>query len=135
MPDLSKLHGYFRCPCGAEFGGMTDLVQTERYCEAHTNGTGLIAPVLPRYAPGRLEMAQESFDEGVGLRIEKGLPVPDAILEDRKRRGLSLPEGWSNAEVEAQVDVSEEEKNGNAGSGKNDAGGSIVHDRPRKRSR
>jgi len=110
MPDLSKLHGYFRCPCGSEFGGMTDQPQTERYCQAHATGTGLIAPVLPEYSGGRLENAQENFDDAMGIRIEKGQSVPLAILQDRKKRGLSLPKGWADAEVEEPAAKEKEEK-------------------------
>jgi hypothetical protein len=134
------MHGYFRCPCGTEFGGMTDHPQTERYCEAHATGTGLIAGVLPKYAPGRLEMAQESFDDGVGLRIEKGLPVPEEILRDRKARGLSLPEGWRDAQVEtSEVSVpatAEEVSHGDSGSGEASVpGGDGVRNHPGKRSK
>jgi hypothetical protein len=39
---MGDLHGMFKCPCGQEFGGLTDHPQTERLCETHASGSGYI---------------------------------------------------------------------------------------------
>lgn len=47
-----QLHPYYRCPCGATFGDLTDHQQVEKLCPAHMGGDGGYRGGAPQYAKG-----------------------------------------------------------------------------------
>jgi hypothetical protein len=113
MTIKKPLHGLFRCPCGREFGGLTDHDQVERYCSLHASGTGLINTQPPEFAAGK--SAQQEFDAAIGDYLKEGRHVPEPILEDRKKRGVDATEPPPPPAAEAEKPpepekVKEEEK-------------------------
>lgn len=75
----SKLHPYYRCPCGAEHGDMTDHPQGEKACPAHMGGQTGYKGGVPEYVAGKA--FPEGFADFIDQQDAKGLPVTEEARE------------------------------------------------------
>jgi hypothetical protein len=73
------LHHYFKCPCGAAFGDMTDHPQVEKLCDIHREQGSNYYGGVPEYAKGR--EYPEGFAAFVQQQQEKGVTMPPEAIK------------------------------------------------------
>jgi hypothetical protein len=98
------MHYGYKCPCGTEFGELTDHPQVEKLCPEHQGGSGW-RNTRPEYAKGK--EAPEKFDEFIveeqQRREKEGRAMPAEFATEREQAAAPEPVPEAAAAVDGDT--------------------------------